>query len=158
MKLRLVCVGKLAEPWQRQAADDYAGRLQRHFTLELIELKEEKGGRKGDISGLLKREGERLLEKVPGRSFLIALDERGRQFSSEQLAGKLGEQMLHGGQDWCLVIGGPYGLAPAVRQRADLLLSLSKMTFTHQMARLFLLEQLYRSHTILRNEPYHNRS
>ncbi len=157
MKLRLVCVGKLAAAWQREAADDYAGRLQRNYSLDLIELKEEKGGRKGDIPGLLKREGERILEKVPERSYLIVLDERGRLCSSEELAEKLGEQMLHGGQDWCLVIGGPYGLDQAVRQRADLLLSLSKMTFTHQMARLFLLEQLYRSHTILRNEPYHNR-
>ncbi len=157
MKLRLVCVGKLAEAWQRQAAEDYAGRLQRYFPLEIIELKEEKGGRKGDIPGLLKREGERILEKVPQRSFLIALDERGRSFSSEQLAERLGDEMLHGGRDWCLVIGGPYGLDQELRRRAELLLSLSNMTFTHQMARLFLLEQLYRSSTILRNEPYHNR-
>ena len=157
MKLRLICVGKLSEAWQRDAAEDYAARLQRHYALEIVELKEEKGGRKGDIPGLLRREGERILEKVPERSFLIVLDERGRGFTSEQLAENLGEHMLHGGQDWCLVIGGPYGLDPAVRQRADLLLSLSKMTFTHQMARLYLLEQLYRSHTILRNEPYHNR-
>jgi 23S rRNA (pseudouridine1915-N3)-methyltransferase len=157
VKLRLVCVGKLAEAWQREAAEDYAGRLQRYFPLEIFELKEEKGGRKGDIPGLLRREGERILGKVPQRSCLIVLDERGRSLGSEQLSGRLSEEMLHGGRDWCLVIGGPYGLDPAVRQRADLLLSLSKMTFTHQMARLFLLEQLYRSCTILRNEPYHNR-
>lgn len=157
MKLRLVCVGKLTEPWQRQAAEDYAERLQRYFPLEIVELKEEKGGRKGDIPGLLKREGERILEKVPQPSVLIALDERGRSLGSEQLAEHLSHEMLHGGRDWCLVIGGPYGLAPTVSKRADMLLSLSKMTFTHQMARLFLLEQLYRSGTILRNEPYHNR-
>ncbi|MBE9486284.1 MAG: 23S rRNA (pseudouridine(1915)-N(3))-methyltransferase RlmH [Chloroflexi bacterium] len=157
MKLRLVCVGKLAEIWQREAAEEYAGRLQRYFSLEVIELKEEKGGRKGDIPGLLRREGERILDKVPDSSFLVVLDERGRSLGSEQLATKLGEEMLHGGRDWCLVIGGPYGLDPELRRRADLLLSLSKMTFTHQMARIFLLEQLYRSSTILRNEPYHNR-
>lgn len=156
MKLRLICVGKLAEDWQRQAATDYASRLQHYFPLEIVELKEEKG-RKGDIPGLLKREGERILEKVPERSYVLVLDERGRSLDSEQLSGRLAEEMLHGGRDWCLIIGGPYGLAPEVRQRADLLLSLSKMTFTHQMARLFLLEQLYRSSTILRNEPYHNR-
>jgi len=157
VKLRLVCVGKLAEAWQRQAADDYAARLQHYFPLEIVELKEEKGGRKADISGLLKREGGRILEKVPQASVLIVLDERGRSLGSEQLAERLGDEMLHGGRDWCLVIGGPYGLDPEVRRRADLLLSLSKLTFTHQMARLFLLEQLYRSSTILRNEPYHNR-
>ena len=157
MKFRLICVGRLSEAWQRAAAEDYATRLQRNCALEIIELKEEKGGRKGDIPGLLRREGGRILDKVPEHAYLIVLDERGRLFSSEQLADKLSEQMLHGGQDWCLVIGGPYGLDDAVRQRANLLLALSKMTFTHQMARVFLLEQLYRSHTILRNEPYHNR-
>ena len=157
MKLRLICVGKLAEAWQRQAADDYAGRMQRYFPLEIVELKEEKGGRKGDVAGLLRREAERILEKVPQQSQLIILDERGKSLGSEQLAERMGNEMLHGGRDWCLIIGGPYGLDPQLRQRADLLLSLSKMTFTHQMARIFLLEQLYRSSTILRNEPYHNR-
>ena len=69
----------------------------------------------------------------------------------------LSVEMLHSGRDWCLVIGGPYGIDEEVRKRADLILSLSKMTFTHQMARVFLLEQLYRSCTIIKNEPYHNR-
>ena len=157
MKLRLVCVGKLTETWQRAAAVEYAGRVQRYFPLEIIELKEEKGGRKGDTAGLLKREGMRIVEKIPERAFLIVLDERGRNLGSEQLADLLSGEMLHGGRNWCLIIGGPYGLDPAVRNRADLILSLSKMTFTHQMARILLLEQLYRSCTILKNEPYHNR-
>ena len=156
MKLRLVCVGKLSEAWLKQAAEEYAGRLRRHYSIEIVELKEEKGRKRGDVPGLLRREGERILEKIPDDAYVLVLDEAGKQLGSEQLAEKLGEQMLHGGQTWCLVIGGPYGLAPAIKQRADLLLSLSKMTFTHQMARLFLLEQLYRSSTILRNEPYHN--
>ena len=157
MKLRLICVGKLAEAWQRTAADDYTGRIQRYFSLEIVELKEEKGGRKGEIKGILKHEGARILGKVPSRAFLIVLDERGRQLGSEPLAELLSAEMLHGGRDWCLVIGGPYGLDDEVRKRADLVLSLSKMTFTHQMARIFLLEQLYRTGTIIKNEPYHNR-
>lgn len=156
MKLRLVCVGKLTETWQRDAADEYAGRVQRYFPLDIVELKEEKG-RKGDTTGLLKREGVRILDKVPDRSYLIVLDEQGRNLGSEQLADLLSGEMLHGGRSWCLIIGGPYGLDPAVRKRADLILSLSKMTFTHQMARVLLLEQLYRSCTIIKNEPYHNR-
>ncbi|MDT8419814.1 MAG: 23S rRNA (pseudouridine(1915)-N(3))-methyltransferase RlmH [Desulfuromonadales bacterium] len=156
MKIRLICVGKLSLTWIKEGADEYAARLKRHFALEIIELKEEKGGRRGDTASLLRREGERILAKVPEQAFVVVLDERGKQFGSERFAEMLGEQMLHGGRPWCLVIGGPYGLAPEVRTRANLLLSLSKMTFTHQMARLFLLEQLYRSSTILRNEPYHN--
>jgi len=157
VKLRLICVGKLTEAWQQDAAADYAGRLQHYFPLEIVELKEEKGGRRGDVANLVKREGERIREKIPQSSCLIVLDECGRNLGSEQLAKRLGDEMLHGGRDWCLVIGGPYGLDPELRRRAELVLSLSKMTFTHQMARLFLLEQLYRSGTILRNEPYHNR-
>lgn len=157
MKLRLICVGKLTEAWQRSAADGYAGRVQRYFPLDIVELKEEKWGRKGDTPGLLKREGVRILDKVPDRSFLVVLDECGRNLGSEQLADSLSREMLHSGRNWCLVIGGPYGLDPAVCKRADLILSLSKMTFTHQMARVLLLEQLYRSCTIIKNEPYHNR-
>ncbi|WP_321368862.1 23S rRNA (pseudouridine(1915)-N(3))-methyltransferase RlmH [uncultured Desulfuromusa sp.] len=157
MKFKLVCVGKLTEVWQREAAEEYAARVQRYFPLNIVELKEEKGGRKGDSAGLLKREGERILEKVPAKTFLIALDERGRNLGSEPFADLLSAEMLHGGRDWCLVVGGPYGLDPAVRKKADLILSLSKMTFTHQMARVLLLEQLYRSCTIIKNEPYHNR-
>jgi 23S rRNA (pseudouridine1915-N3)-methyltransferase len=153
----LICVGKLTEAWQRTAADDYTGRVQRYFPLDIIELKEEKGGRRGDTKGLLKREGAKIMEKVPERTFLIALDERGRDMKSEQLADLLSAEMLHGGRNWCLVVGGPYGLDDAVCKRADLTLSLSKMTFTHQMARIFLLEQLYRTCTIIKNEPYHNR-
>jgi len=156
MNFRLVCVGRLSETWLKQGAAEYIKRLNRHISLEIIELKEEQGRLK-DISGLLKREGERILARVPDDAYVIVLDEKGRQFASEALAERLQQEMLHGGRDWCFVIGGPYGHGEAVRQRADLLLSLSKMTLTHQMARLMLLEQLYRSGTIIRNEPYHNR-
>ncbi|MFK5925434.1 MAG: 23S rRNA (pseudouridine(1915)-N(3))-methyltransferase RlmH [Desulfuromusa sp.] len=157
MKLKLICVGKLTEAWQRDAAAEYASRVEHYFSLDIVELKEEKGGRKGDTAGLLKREGARIMGKVPERAFLIALDERGRNLGSEPFAELLAAEMLHGGRDWCLIVGGPYGLDPAVRNRVDLILSLSKMTFTHQMARVLLLEQLYRSCTIIKNEPYHNR-
>lgn len=157
MKLRLLCIGRLGEAWQREAAADYARRLSRYLPLEITELKEEKGGRKGETAALCQREGRRLLEKIPDDAYLVALDEGGRAFSSEKLAAALAKGMLHGGRDWYLVIGGPYGLDQAVRQRADLLLSLSKMTLTHQFARILLLEQLYRGCTIIKHEPYHNR-
>jgi 23S rRNA (pseudouridine1915-N3)-methyltransferase len=156
MKFRLVCVGRLSEDWLKQGAAEFLKRLQRHYSIEIVELKEEQGQLK-DVAGLVRREGVRILERIPADAVAIVLDEKGKQVSSEGLAERLQEEMLHAGRDWCLVIGGPYGLDPAVRSRADLLLSLSKMTLTHQMARLLLLEQLYRSGTILRNEPYHNR-
>lgn len=155
MKLRLICVGKLND-WQRMAAADYSERLQHYVGFECVELKEAKGGRKESPALLCKREGERILARLGEAERLIVLDERGRRFDSAGLATLLEEEMLYGGRDWCLVIGGAYGVDPEVRQRADLCLSLSKMTFTHQMARIFLLEQLYRSATIIRREPYHN--
>lgn len=156
MNLRLICVGKL-NAWQRAAAEDYSERLQHYFGFECVELKEEKAGRKESTAVLLKREGERILARITEAELVVVLDERGRQLGSEELAAQLEERMLHGGRDWCLIIGGAYGLDSQVRKRADLVLSLSKMTFTHQMARIFLLEQLYRSATIIRHEPYHNR-
>lgn len=155
MKLRLICVGKLND-WQRAAAADYSERLQHYVGFECVELKEEKGGRKDSPTVLLKREGERILARLGSAERVVVLDERGHQCSSEGLAALLEEEMLHAGRDWCLIIGGAYGVAPEVRNRADLCLSLSKMTFTHQMARIFLLEQLYRGATIIRREPYHN--
>lgn len=157
MKIRLICVGKLSEAWQRDAFADYHARLQRYCSFDVVELKEEKGGRKGDVPGILKREAERIAAKIPSGASVLVLDERGRQFGSEELAEKLEQEMLHGGRDWCLIIGGPYGIDSALRNRSDLLLSLSKMTFTHQMVRVFLAEQLYRAMTIIKNEPYHNR-
>jgi 23S rRNA (pseudouridine1915-N3)-methyltransferase len=156
MKFRLVCVGRLSEDWLKQGAAEYLKRLQRHYAIEIVELKEEQGQLK-DVAGLVRREGVRILERVPADAVAIVLDEKGQLVSSEGLAERLQQEMLHAGRDWCLVIGGPYGLDSAVRKRADLILSLSKMTLTHQMARLLLLEQLYRSGTIIRNEPYHNR-
>ncbi|NCO50946.1 MAG: 23S rRNA (pseudouridine(1915)-N(3))-methyltransferase RlmH [Deltaproteobacteria bacterium] len=156
MKFRLICVGRLAEDWLKQGAAEYLGRLKRHYAVEIIELKEEQGSQK-DVVTLLRREGQRILQRIPSDAFTLVLDEKGKPSSSEALAKQLQAAMLHGARDWCLVIGGPYGLDDAVRQRADQLLSLSKMTLTHQMARVLLLEQLYRSGTIIRNEPYHNR-
>lgn len=157
MKLRLICVGKLSADWQQQAAADYGARLKHYFPVEIVELKEEKGGRKGDTAGLVRREGERILKQIPAPARVVILDEKGANPTSEKLARQLQNEMLHGGRDWCLIIGGPYGLAAFVRQRAEQTLSLSAMTLTHQVARILLLEQLYRAATIINNEPYHNR-
>lgn len=156
MKLRLVCVGKPA-PFLRESIEEYTGRIGRYLPLESIELKEEKGGRKPDPRYIRSREGERILEKIQPQAFVIVLDERGKAFDSEGVAGILDGHMQEGTADLTLVVGGAYGLSDEVRARGDILLSLSRMTLTHQMARLLLLEQIYRGLTILRNEPYHNR-
>lgn len=158
MKLRLICVGKISAPYLQAGVDDYAARIKRYLPLATVELKEEKGGgKKADPRFIREREGERIVEKIPAEAFAIVLDERGAVFSSEGLAELLDRHMVRGTPEVTLVIGGAYGLSAAVKERANLLLSLSSLTFTHQMARLILMEQIYRGMTILRNEPYHNR-
>jgi len=158
MKLSLYVVGKLSADWLRSGADDYATRIRRYLPLAIEELKEDKsGGKKPDSRLIRQREGEALLQRIPEGAYVVALDERGRGMSSEEIAAFIEQHMLDGTSELALVIGGAYGLSDAVRQRAQRVLSLSAMTLTHQMARLLLLEQLYRGMTILRNEPYHNR-
>lgn len=158
MKLRLVCVGKLSAPFLQEGADEYTGRIKRYLPLETVELREEKGGgKKADPRYLRECEGKRILEKIPDGAFAVVLDEKGKGLDSEGVAALLERHMVQGTPEMALVIGGAYGLSPGVRERADLVLSLSPLTFTHQMARLIVLEQIYRGLTILRNEPYHNR-
>ncbi len=157
MKLRLLCVGRLSEDYLRQGVGMFAQRIARYLPLEITELREEKAGRKADARYLVEREGARLLEKVPDGAVVVALDEEGRTMASEKLALRIERSMVESVSDLVFVIGGPYGLSDAVKCKADWVLSLSALTFTHQMARLFLLEQIYRSLTIVRHEPYHNR-
>ncbi|ALC15286.1 23S rRNA pseudoU1915 N3-methyltransferase RlmH [Desulfuromonas soudanensis] len=158
MKLRLLCVGKLSEPWLKAGASEYQERIGRYLPLTLSELREEKGGgKKPDARYIQEQEGARILDRIPPGAFVIVLDEGGSPFTSEKVAGLLEHHMVQGTAELVMVIGGAYGLSAGVKKRADLLLSLSALTLTHQMARLFLLEQIYRGFTIVRNEPYHNR-
>lgn len=158
MKLKLICVGKLSEAFLRDGVEEYTRRLQRYLPFSCLELKEEKaGGKKADPRLIREMEGERILARIPPAAFVLILDEGGKALTSEGLASLLEGHMVQGTAELVAVIGGAYGLNDRVRQRGDMILSLSAMTFTHQMARLFLLEQLYRGCTILRNEPYHNR-
>ena len=156
MKLRLICIGRLSSRYLQEGAADYLGRINRYLPIEVIELKEEKGGSKNNPETVREAEGERLLARVSDQDWLIALDEKGKLLDSVGLAGQIERHMLDGTPAVTAVLGGAYGLSNAIRRRANLVLSLSPMTFTHQMARLIWLEQLYRSLTILRNEPYHN--
>ena len=156
MKLSILCVGRMTIPFLNDGCSEFAGRLRRYLTLSINEIREHKTGRKQDIEKIIQTEGKALAEKIPKGAFVFALDQSGKHFTSEQLANLMNEHMLHGTPEWTFLVGGPYGLGEDLRQRSDIVLSLSTMTMTHQMARLFLLEQLYRSCTIIRNEPYHH--
>lgn len=156
MKLSLLCVGRMTLPYLREGCEEFAGRLKHYLPLSLTELKEHKTGRKQDVQRIIQTEGENLAQRIPAGSFLIVLDQGGKAMTSGQLADLMNTHMVRGIPEWALVIGGPYGVSESLRNRADLILSLSAMTLTHQMARLLLLEQLYRCCTIIRNEPYHH--
>ncbi len=156
MKLSLLCVGRLNLPFANAGCAEFAARLKRYMPLVIHEIKEHKTGRKQDLPRIISTEGEALEQKIPPGAFVIALDQRGKKMSSEGLADLMENHRLRNIPEWALLIGGPYGLSDSLRQRADLVLSLSPMTLTHQMARLLLLEQLYRCCTIIRNEPYHH--
>lgn len=156
MKLSLLCVGRLNLAFANEGCAEFSKRLKRYLPLVTHEIKEHKTGRKQDLPRIIATEGEALEQKIPPGSFVIALDQGGKKLSSEGLADLMKDHMLQSIPEWTLLIGGPYGLSESLRKRADLVLSLSPMTLTHQMARLLLLEQLYRCCTIIRNEPYHH--
>lgn len=158
MKIRIVAVGKLKEKYLREGVAEYAKRLAPFASVELLETREEymaENPSEAQRQQTLAKEGERLLRLVPERSFLIVLDVKGKLLSSEVLAKELASLALQGQSDLTFLIGGAFGLSPAVRDRADLRISFSPMTFTHQMVRLLLYEQIYRAFKINRGEKYH---
>jgi len=152
VKLRLLAVGKDRSGLYAPAVEEYAGRLVRYVKFELVELPE---ARKHAGTALAREEeGEVILSKLKPGERLVILDERGAEPTSVELAKRVGTWLTQA-QDVALVIGGSDGLSAAVKARAQETLALSKMTLAHRLARLVLLEQLYRAMTILRGEPYH---
>ncbi len=134
----------------------YLKRLGHYLKFELAILPDVRNAGRLQAGQLKALEGESVLQRLRPGDFLILLDEGGRQFSSEEFAAFLSRQFQLSYRRLVFLIGGAYGFSPEISQRADLKLSLSRMTFSHQMVRLFFLEQLYRAMTILNNEPYHN--
>ena len=158
MKIRIVAAGRLKEKYLREGVAEYEKRLAPFASVELLETREEympENPSEAQRQQALAKEGERLLRLVPEKSFLIVLDVKGKLLSSEALATELAGLALQGRSDLTFLIGGAFGLSPAVRERADLRISFSPMTFTHQMVRLLLYEQIYRAFKINRGEKYH---
>jgi 23S rRNA (pseudouridine1915-N3)-methyltransferase len=153
VKIRLLWVGKTQEEWVRRGIDEYAGRIRRYAPLEMAEAKEEKGAA---ATAMREKEGERLARLLPRNPRLILLDQRGEEMTSPAFAELLARCRDGGVTDLVFAIGGAYGFSESFRARADRTLALSRMTFTHQMVRVFLLEQIYRGFTIINNEPYHH--
>jgi len=158
MQVHIIAVGKIKEKYLQLGILEYEKRLRPYVKLHIVELADEKRPASASSSieaAAIEKEGERICAAIPGGSFVISLDIRGVNWSSEELADAFREWELAGKSQVAFVIGGDLGFSPAVLSRSDLRLSLSKMTFTHPMARLLLLEQVYRAFRILRGEPYH---
>lgn len=158
MQIRILCVGKVKEKFYREAADEYIKRLGRYARVSIVETADEKtpDHAPAAVCGLVKKkEGTRLLGQIRGRDFVVALDRCGREMDSVGLASGLEKLMNRGIGTIDLVIGGSLGLDEEVLARADAVISFSKLTFPHQLMRVILLEQVYRSFRIINHEPYH---
>lgn len=158
MNINLICVGKLKEKYLREAVEEYTKRLSRYCKVTVFETKDEfapSNPSMGEKEKILQTEGARISRYIKEGSYLIALDINGEQVSSEALAGRLQNLMLRGSSNMTFIIGGSLGLDASLLASAKWRLSFSKMTFPHQLMRVVLCEQLYRSFTILKGEPYH---
>ena len=158
MKITCVVVGKIKEKYFTDAIKEYSKRLSRYCKLEIVELADEKtpdGASEAEELAIREKEGERILKALKDDAYVIALAIEGKMLDSVELSRKIESLGISGTSHIAFVIGGSLGLAPAVIKRADYALSFSRMTFPHQLMRVVLLEQLYRSYRIMKNEPYH---
>lgn len=154
MKIRLLAVGGRQPDWVQQAYQEYAGRLPRECALELVELPLASRSKKYDPRRAMAEEAQRIDKAIANGCHLVALDERGSSWDTVKLSQRLSDWMARG-QDLCLLIGGPDGLAPELRQRADERWCLSPLTLPHGMVRVLTAEALYRAWSLLNNHPYH---
>ena len=157
MKIALITIGKTRESYLIDAINDYLKRISYYNRLDVYELPSVKNANKLSVSELMLYESELIANQLNKTDYVILLDEKGQGFSSMQFANKLNNWFCMSKKRLVFVIGGAYGFSKTLDNIADIKLSLSKMTFSHQMIRLIFLEQLYRAFTILNNEPYHNK-
>ena len=158
MKITIITVGKIKEKYLRDAIAEYSKRLSRYCKLEIIEVADEKtkeNASEAENDLIRKKEGERLLKHIKDSDYCITLEIDGKMLTSEGLSKEIDRLGLAGKSSLVFVIGGSIGLDTAVLKRSDYALSFSKMTFPHQLMRVILLEQIYRSYRIMRGEPYH---
>jgi 23S rRNA (pseudouridine1915-N3)-methyltransferase len=151
MKHEMIFLGKTKDSFISSGIDTYASRLKHYTQMTVRTLKEKNSGGRSDIT----QEGKQLLQTVPAGWLVVALDSRGKQYTSEKFADLISDWEQRGVKGVSYLIGGPTGLSEEVISRADVCLSLSKMTFTHDMVRMLLMEQIYRAYTIKGGEKYH---
>ena len=158
LNVKLICVGKMREKFYIDAFEEYRKRLQTYCRLELVEITEQRlSDRPAEkkITAALEREGQEILKAVPANAYLVALCVEGKQMPSEGMAELIAARENSGKPKLCFVIGGSFGLSPTVKSRADRKLSMSQMTFPHHLARVMLIEQVYRGFKINEGSQYH---
>ena len=158
LNVKLICVGKMREKFYIDAFEEYRKRLQAYCRLELVEITEQRLSDRPaekEIAAALEREGQEIMKAVPADAYLVALCVEGKQMPSEGMAALIAARESSGKPKLCFVIGGSFGLAPALKARADKRLSMSEMTFPHHLARVMLIEQVYRGFKINEGSQYH---
>jgi 23S rRNA (pseudouridine1915-N3)-methyltransferase len=156
MKITLLAVGKTDDSRMEQLTQMYVDRLQHYINFELEIIPDLKKTKNLSEDQQKNEEGKLILNKLEKSDFITLLDEKGKKYSSMQFAELINKRSVSGLKRLVFIIGGPYGFSPDVYMRSNSILSLSDMTFSHQMVRLFAVEQVYRAFTILKNEPYHH--
>jgi 23S rRNA (pseudouridine1915-N3)-methyltransferase len=156
MKLRLVVLGKTDKKELQDLIEEYEGRIRHYIPFETVIIPDIKKSRHSSNDEVRIQEGKVILENLKSSDIVFLFDEKGKSYSSRGFARLLQKQMNAGHKQWVLVVGGAYGFSKDVYARAQGKISLSEMTFSHQMVRLFIVEQVYRACTILKGEPYHH--
>jgi len=155
MRLTLICMGKTKEEFIQVGIAKYARYLKPYMDIEIRELREEKIGDLRDAPIIRKKESEKIFKTLPPGAVCVALDERGQEFTSHEFAAFINSTLESGVRDMVFIIGGAMGLDESVTERANKVLAMSRWTLTHEMARVVLLEQLYRAFTIIKGKTYH---
>jgi 23S rRNA (pseudouridine1915-N3)-methyltransferase len=156
VKIEAWFIGKTSPAYLQIGLDDFAGRIKKYVPFETVIIPDIKDAGSYAARDRLLKEGEKVLQKLIPQDYLILLDEGGKEFSSVQFSQFIEKELNKSYKKLIFLVGGSFGFSTELQQRANLKISLSKMTFSHQMVRLFFLEQIYRGFTILNNEPYHN--
>ena len=156
MKIKFICIGKTTKPFLEAGEEEYLSRLKHYVPIERIELPDIRNAKNQSREQLKEAEGKEILKRILPSDQLVLLDERGKEFSSVSFASHLEQQMNHSVKAIVFVVGGAFGFSDEIYQRANMKMSLSRMTYSHQMVRMIFLEQLYRAFTIIRGEGYHH--
>ncbi len=156
MKIILLQTGKTSEKYINEGVSSYAGRLQKYSDFEIISLPEIRNTKNMPVNEQKEKEGDQIMGYLKKDDYAVALDEKGREFTTLELSGKTEKILMLSKKRLVFIVGGPFGISEKVLARADLILSLSRLTFSHQVVRLLFMEQLYRVFTVIRGEPYHH--